>query len=175
MLFRGFDYFVQSLIATLLMLIPALVIFIPAYIGFFAAIFASIPKQPGAPADPGIGLDHSRAYGLLFLLILVVSIVLNVLFFFTYPLIVDRGLTGVQAVGTSFPRGAGELRRRPRAGSVDHFDQLARKPGVLCRGFLRHADTLRSQRGRVPRGVSGRCRAGVSPGRRGRGLRRRTA
>jgi len=102
MLFRGFDYFVQSLIATLLMMIPMLLIIGPAYIGFFAAMFAAMPKEQGAPPDPGMHSTILGAYGLLILVVLLVSIVINVLFFFTYPLIVDRRLTGVQAVGTSF-------------------------------------------------------------------------
>jgi hypothetical protein len=106
MLFRGFDYFVQSLIATLIMIIPALVILVPAYVMFFAAIISQMPKQaPGAPPPP---LDPSAiwtilaAFGLFFLVVMLVSIVLQVLFFFTYPLIVDRKLTGVQAIGASF-------------------------------------------------------------------------
>jgi hypothetical protein len=54
MLFRGFDYFVQSLIATLIMVIPILVIVVPAYIIFFVFMFSQMPKQGqnAPPPDP---------------------------------------------------------------------------------------------------------------------------
>jgi uncharacterized membrane protein len=101
MLFRGFDYFVQSLIATLIQIVPLLVIFVPAYIAFMAVVFSTMPTQPGAKPDPDAAGTIMVAYVAFILLIIVVSLVFAFLFFFTYPLIVDRKLTGVQAVMTS--------------------------------------------------------------------------
>src|SRR5262245_39737788 len=102
MLFRGFDYFVQSLIATLIQIVPFLVVFIPAYIAFMAVVFSTtIPNQPVAKPDPGAAGTIMGAYAIFILLIVIVSLVFAVLFFFTYPLIVDGKLTGVQAVLTS--------------------------------------------------------------------------
>jgi hypothetical protein len=104
MLFRGFEYFLQSFIATLIMMIPILIVVLPAYVVFFVVMFSQMPQQgQGAPPpDPNAAWTILGAFGLFFLAVFVVSIVVSVLFFFTYPLIVDRKLTGVQAVGTSF-------------------------------------------------------------------------
>lgn len=106
MLFRGFDHFVQSLIATLIMVIPMLVVLVPAYVIFFAAMISSMPQPqakgaPPPPPDPNAVWTMLGGMGLFFLVVFLVSIVVNTLFFFTYPLIVDRKLTGTQAVGTS--------------------------------------------------------------------------
>jgi hypothetical protein len=101
MLFKGFEHFVQSLIATLVMVIPVLVIVVPAYLLLIAATIASMPKQQGQPADPAAAWTFLIGFALFMLLIIVLSIVLGVLFFFTYPLIVDKRLTGMQAIGAS--------------------------------------------------------------------------
>jgi hypothetical protein len=107
MLFKGFDHFLQSLIATLLMAIPALVILVPAYIILIVSMMANMPAPavaaPGAPPPPPPGLPPGffAAFGGFYLVMLLVIIVLQIFFFFTYPLIVDKKMSGVQAVGTS--------------------------------------------------------------------------
>jgi uncharacterized membrane protein len=104
MLFKGFDHFVQSLIATLIMMIPLVVIAIPGYIVVFAVMFASMPgpTPPGAPAPPPPSMGpFFAAYAVFLLVLLAVSVVVQVLCFFVYPLIVDRKLSGVQALKTS--------------------------------------------------------------------------
>ncbi|HEX3149739.1 MAG TPA: hypothetical protein VHR66_16810 [Gemmataceae bacterium] len=102
-LMRGIDYFLQSFIATLFMVIPILLIVVPAYLVFLGAvIFETAGKQkPGAPPDPDMGITILVGALLFTLVIFVVSIVISVLFIFVYPLIVERKLTGVQAVKTS--------------------------------------------------------------------------
>jgi len=103
MLFKGFDHFVQSFIATLIMMVPILVVMVPCYIAFIAVMMAQMPP-PGQKAPPpnadALGTILG-AYALFILVMLAISIVVSILFFFTYPLIVDRKLTGVQAVGLS--------------------------------------------------------------------------
>jgi hypothetical protein len=103
MLFRGFDQFVQSLIATLIMMIPLLVVIIPSYAVVAAVIIANMPAAaPGAPPPPGAAGTILAAYGLFFVVVLVVSVAVSVVFFFIYPLIVDRKMSGVEAIKTSF-------------------------------------------------------------------------
>ena len=100
MLFRGFDYFLQSFIATLFMIIPMLVIFVPAYIIFIAFVVASAPP-PGGPPNPNAAWTMLGGMGLFYLIVFLVSIAVAVLFFFVFPLIADRKLKGVDAVRTS--------------------------------------------------------------------------
>ena len=101
MLFRGFDYFVQSLIAALLMFVPFFIVFLIGYSAFLAALFSSLPTQPGAQPDARATGTIVGAYAVFLLLIIVTQIVLQVLFFFVFPLIVDRRLTAIEAIKTS--------------------------------------------------------------------------
>jgi hypothetical protein len=111
MLFKGFDYFVQSLIATLLMMIPLMVVLIPGYIVVFSIFFATMPMTPppGGGPPPGPPTAFFVAYGVFMLVLVLVSAVVSVAFFFVYPLIVDRKLTGVAAIKTSLRAVGGNL------------------------------------------------------------------
>ena len=108
MLFRGFDYFVQSLIATLIMIIPLMVIIVPAYIVFIGFVVATAP-QGGAPPNPNTAWAMLGGMGVFYLAVFLVSLVVAVLFFFTFPLIADRNMKGVQAVRTSIRAATGNL------------------------------------------------------------------
>src|SRR4051794_36079692 len=65
-LFEGFSYFVPSLIATLLMLVPAFLLLVPFYIVFFPVMLSFTPAGPGAP--PPSSSDLLSLFGLMFLL-----------------------------------------------------------------------------------------------------------
>lgn len=100
-LFRGFDYFGQALIAMLIQAIPAVIIIVPTYLIMMGAMIAI-----GASARGGGGEDMAVAgfviaMVVVFVVILVMSIVLGIFFMFTFPLVVDRRLSGVDAVKTS--------------------------------------------------------------------------
>lgn len=99
-LFKGFDYFGQSLIATLIHIVPILIIVIPAYLFFYVGMILMIAGSGGQP-DAGLTLGFVGIFMLFWLVIMVAIIVISVLFTFTYPLIVDRGLSGVDAVKLS--------------------------------------------------------------------------
>jgi len=96
-LFKGFDYFVQGLVAALIQAIPAFVLIVPAYVIF---IFVSI-----------LTLPHDRSEGppvvffvmlIIFLFVVIIaSVLIHSLFIFSYPLIVDRKLSGLDAVKLS--------------------------------------------------------------------------
>jgi hypothetical protein len=110
MLFKGFDYFVQSLIATLITMGPVLVISIVGAFVLVGILFANLPVTPppgGGPAPPpGLPTAFFVAYGVFMLVLVLVSAVAAVAFFFVYPLIVDRKMTGVAAIKLSL-RAAG--------------------------------------------------------------------
>jgi uncharacterized membrane protein len=100
-LFKGFDYFGQSVVATLLHAVPVIAIIVPAYVIGYLGMLGSLMA---------LGADSSGiASILLFLLLILFWIVVILLlmaigigFSFTYPLIVDRGMQGMDAIKLSF-------------------------------------------------------------------------
>ena len=102
-MFKGFDFFGQSLIATLLHIVPILVIVIPAYLFFYVSMIVSMAAQGGSSdPNPAAMLGIMGAFGVFWLVVMVVVIVISVGFMFAYPLIVDRKLQGFDAVKLSF-------------------------------------------------------------------------
>lgn len=99
-LFKGFDYFGDSLIATLLHMIPMVVIFVPAYIIFYIGFFVVLSQRGGEP-DAGTMLGFFGFFAIFWLVMMVILIVVSVAFTFAYPLIVDRRLSGLDAVKLS--------------------------------------------------------------------------
>lgn len=108
-LFKGFDYFGQSVLATLIHVIPVVVVLAPFYLFLFVAGILSVPdSRSGRSASPGV------FFGMMALLLLVMFLVLmivSILFMFAYPLIVDRKLSGVDAVKLSCKAGLGNFWR----------------------------------------------------------------
>jgi hypothetical protein len=102
-LFKGFDYFGDSLIATLLHLVPILVVFVPSYIVFYIALFFMMPRN-GEP-DPGAMFGFFGLFAVFWLVMMVLLILVSVGFTFAYPLIVDRRLSGLNAVKLSIRAG----------------------------------------------------------------------
>ena len=99
-LFKGFDYFGQSLIATLIHIIPIMVVFVPSYLAFYVSLFLMMPRQGGEP-DPAAMLTFFGVFAIFWFVIIVFVMVVSILFTFTYPLIVDRGLSGLDSVKLS--------------------------------------------------------------------------
>ena len=107
-LFKGFDYFAQSLIAALIQMIPMVVIIVPFYIIMFVFMMTSMPRG-GGRMDP----DESARFMFTFFgleivfvtVIVAVAIVVNIFFMFAFPLIADRGLSGLDAVKLSIKAG----------------------------------------------------------------------
>lgn len=98
-LFKGFDYLGESIIATLIQVVPVLLIFLPCYVILFAIFLITF-----APGRRGEALDvlPLLIFAAIFVIaLMVVSLVVGAFFMFTYPLIVDRKLSGVNAVKTS--------------------------------------------------------------------------
>jgi hypothetical protein len=108
MLFDGFNYFVQSLIATLIITAPTLLIAIVAYLSSYMVMFGAIiafapPPRPGQPAppDPEIGIVLLCVGSVLLLGSIAIVVVIQTLAIFVYPLIVDKELPGFEAVKLS--------------------------------------------------------------------------
>jgi hypothetical protein len=96
-LFKGFDYFVPALIAAAIQTVPILIIVVVADIFFFAFTYSVVPNNrgEGPPVIFWVGL-------VFFMLVVgIVSLVIHTLFLFSYPLVVDRKLSGLEAIKTS--------------------------------------------------------------------------
>jgi hypothetical protein len=105
-LFKGFDFFGPSLVATLLHIVPILAIVIPAYVIFYITMVVSMVAQGNSSEpNPGLAFGIMGAFLLFWLVVLVIVIFISIGFTFSYPLIVDRKLQGMEAVKLSF-RGA---------------------------------------------------------------------
>ena len=102
-LFKGFDYFSESIVATLIHYVPMVLIIIPFYIVMYAGLF--IITQQGGEPDPSSLIAYFAVLLVLGLIMMVVIILLSVIFTFSYPLIVDRKMSGLDAVKLS-ARGA---------------------------------------------------------------------
>jgi uncharacterized membrane protein len=97
--FKGFDYFGQSLIATLIHVVPILVVVVPTYIIFYVGLI--MMSTSGSQPDPSTMLSFMGVFGLVWLVIFVFILIVSILFTFSYPLIIDRQLSGVDAVKLS--------------------------------------------------------------------------
>jgi hypothetical protein len=99
-LFRGFDHFSEALIATLVLIGVSLVVTIPMVL--VAAVAAAVFLGVGVLSDhPGVAALLPLVFVGGGLLAGVVGAVVRVFFSFTYLLIVDRGLKGLDAVKLS--------------------------------------------------------------------------
>jgi hypothetical protein len=110
-LFKGFDYFGQSLIATLIHMAPILIVVLPTYLIFYISLFFLMSRGPGGQPDPDVLLPFMLVFACVWLLIMVFIMLISLLFTFTYPLIVDRGLSGVDAVKLSVAAARGNFWR----------------------------------------------------------------
>ena len=105
LLFKGFDHFAEAFIASLLMLAASLVVILPLMVVMVVAIFAGAMGGAAASSEgarSGLAFAGCALFGSLFLLVLLGSLLIGVFFTFTYPLIMDRGLSGLEAVKLSF-------------------------------------------------------------------------
>ena len=83
MLFKGFDYFLQSLIATLITMLPLVILILIAY-GLFVAILISAAPGGGRP-NPNAPWAILGGMGLFYLFIFAVVIIFQVLFSSSIP------------------------------------------------------------------------------------------
>gem|GEM_PF-1468330 len=99
MLFKGFDMFVDSLVATLIMVGVSILIMIP-----MAALIIGGMIAAGVAGEQADGLAAGGvlvAVGAAYVLAILAMVVVQLLFTFSYPLIVDYNLSGVDAVKLS--------------------------------------------------------------------------
>ena len=101
MLFKGFDFFGPSVIATLLHAVPIVAIVVPTYLLFYASVVLAMVAQGNDP-NPMALLGVMGTFSLIVLVVAVLIIIISIGFTFAFPLIVDRRLKGMDAVKLSF-------------------------------------------------------------------------
>lgn len=101
-LFKGFDFFGPSLVATLLHMVPILAIVLPAYFIFYISMIVSMAAQGGGDPNPAAFFGIMGGFIIFWLVVMIVIIFISIGFTFAYPLIVDRKLQGFDAVKLSF-------------------------------------------------------------------------
>jgi hypothetical protein len=99
-LFKGFDYFGESIIATLIHYVPMVIIILPFYIVLYGGMFLMMPRQGGEP-DPASFFGFFAVMLVVVLIMMVLILLISVIFTFSYPLIVDRKVSGIDAVKLS--------------------------------------------------------------------------
>jgi uncharacterized membrane protein len=105
LLFKGFDYFGPSLIATFLHMVPIIAVLVPFYIGIFLTPFLlAITQHEGEP-NPLAAILILALMVTLGLAMMLFMIIVNIAFTFVYALIVDRKLQGLDAVKLSAKAG----------------------------------------------------------------------
>jgi len=110
-LFKGFDYFVQSMVATLIWALPLYVIMLLAYLPVIIIMISFMKAGPPAAGagPPGFPTALLGAMAVYMAVVMAATFVVAVLTVFLYPLIVDRKLPGVAALKTSIRAAMGNL------------------------------------------------------------------
>jgi uncharacterized membrane protein len=102
-LFKGFDFFGPSVLASALHTIPILAIIIPAYVAFYVGFILSVAVQSGSDQpNPTAFFGVFGLFICFWLAMFIVIIFISIGFTFAYPLIVDHKLSGMDAVKLSF-------------------------------------------------------------------------
>jgi len=107
MLFKGFDYFKESLIAMLIQVVPFLLVLLPTYLISFAVFFTTF--KPGRRGDPPDLIPFIIFFAVVWVGVMVMSVIIGAFFIFTFPLIVDQKLSGLEAVKLSVRASAANL------------------------------------------------------------------
>ena len=101
-LFKGFDYFVPSLIVAVVRIVPILLLIVPFYIIMFTVMFSTMPRGRGnSGGAPGFLFAFFGLELVFVAVLLTVIIVIEILFLFAFPLVVDRKLSGLEAIKLS--------------------------------------------------------------------------
>ena len=101
-MFKGFDYFGPAVVATLLHVIPILIIVVPAYLVFYVFFIISMAAQGGGEPNPGAMLGLIGMFTLFWIVMFFVIVIISIGFTFVYPLLVDRRMAAIDAIKLSF-------------------------------------------------------------------------
>jgi hypothetical protein len=101
-LFKGFDFFVDGLIAGVVHAVPMAAIISCFYVFMFAGQIAMALSGDRGEPNPAVALSFLAVICIGLPVMFILLILLAIIFVFAYPLIVDRRLSGLNAVKHSF-------------------------------------------------------------------------
>lgn len=128
-MFKGFDYFVPGLVAAAIQFAPMFIVIAPFYVVMFVTMMASQPTgHVSSDEASAFLLTVVLLYFAFMFVVLIVSFAVMIFFLFPYALIVDRKMSGLDAVKTSVKAGAANF------GGI--FGLLALNFLLICAGVL---------------------------------------
>ena len=95
MLFKGFDYFLPSLIVAIVVVVPVFVLILTIYVPLFGLAFAGQRMSSSELIPFLIGIFVFE------IIVAFIMVCFHTLLMFAFPLIVDRKLSGWQSIKTS--------------------------------------------------------------------------
>ena len=98
-LWRGFGYFMPSLLVTVVFVVPMVIYFVVLFVTIYSPLI--VAAAMGDHMDPSVLIGTFAAAIVVDLLVAVVMTCIHSLIMFAFPLIVDRGLTGWDAIRLS--------------------------------------------------------------------------
>lgn len=106
LLFKGFDRFLEAFIATLVILGASLVIMVPlvlvvVFLAMFGVVGLAAAGSQTRGLEGGLAAGACLLYAGAFALVLLASLLASLFFTFTFPLLADRALPGLDAVKAS--------------------------------------------------------------------------
>ena len=103
-LFKGFDFFGDSIIAALAQLLPIMAMLVPLYLVMMIGMATLTPEKGSrrtADYDPSPLITFIILMVVVYVVFLLVTMAISALFMFSYPLIIDKKLSGFNALKTS--------------------------------------------------------------------------
>jgi hypothetical protein len=94
-LFKGFNWFLPGLIATLILIVPMIIFMIVSYASIFGVFFSMMDGR-GKIEESAIVVLYGVIFGEGLIFALIISCI-HAFIMFTYPLIVERNLSGFDA------------------------------------------------------------------------------
>jgi len=106
-LFKGFDQFVNGLVVSAIKVIPIIIMLIPYYIFLFGMMAVTMPKgrNPSPEESQQFMMSFFGFEIIFFLGVMTVSILIEIFFMLAFPLVADKGMSGLDAVKLSFRAG----------------------------------------------------------------------
>ena len=144
-LFRGFDFFMESLIAFLVYFIASVLVMIPFMIAIFVMVIGPMIAAAGNAGNALLGdpAGTLKAILVLYPLMIFAHVLVALPFFFTFQLIADRNLRALDAVArTSAARRCQESGRRDLVCDRHRGDHFDRQHDVFSAGHPVAADPV---------------------------------